>query len=156
MLAFKSLNVAFYCPRFLSHDCSGSVIFSCLRFPLKGMNNNVYLFQDNATCSELGCVSGCWRVGGTGRAIRWRQVRRPGSRDMRLRSPSPQVSGQRRHLVCGGNYPVSRPLSNTNNTVMWSPAGFNTLVPSESKLWSLQAAITLDISMMTKTGWDRP
>ena len=59
MLAFKSLNVAFYCPRFLSHDCSGSVIFSCLRFPLKGMNNNVYLFQDNATCSELGCVSGC-------------------------------------------------------------------------------------------------
>ena len=33
-----------------------------------------------------------------------------------------------------GNYPVSRPLSNTNNTVMWSPAGINTLVPGESKL----------------------
>ena len=33
-----------------------------------------------------------------------------------------------------GNYPVSRPLSNTNNTVMWSPGEFNTLVPGESKL----------------------
>ena len=56
----------------------------------------------------LSCVSGWRRVAGRGRAIRWRQVRRP----RRLRSPSPQVSGQWRHLVCGAitHYPIQTTL----------------------------------------------